>query len=82
MAVSIKTFEYGEHTVSIETGVVARQANGAVMVNMDGTVVLVTVVGLKDVESGKSFFPLTVHYQERMYAAGKIPGGFFKRLVK
>jgi polyribonucleotide nucleotidyltransferase len=76
----VKIFEYGKHTVSLETGIVARQATGAVMVNMDGTVVLVTVVGLKDQDvQGRDFFPLTVNYQERMYAAGRIPGGFFKR---
>lgn len=76
----VKTFQYGNHTVSLETGVVARQASGAVMVNMDGTVVLVTVVGVKEDElEGRDFFPLTVNYQERMYAAGRIPGGFFKR---
>lgn len=77
--ICVKTFEYGKHTVSLETGLVARQATGAVMVNMDGTVVLVTVVGIKDDISGRDFFPLTVNYQERMYAAGRIPGGFFKR---
>jgi len=76
----VKNFQYGNHTVSIETGVVARQATAAVMVNMDGTVVLVTVVGVReDDASGRDFFPLTVNYQERMYAAGRIPGGFFKR---
>jgi polyribonucleotide nucleotidyltransferase len=75
----VKTFDYGNHTVSIETGVVARQATGSVMVNMDGTVVLVTVVGVKDDSKERDFFPLTVNYQERMYAAGRIPGGFFKR---
>lgn len=76
----VKIFEYGKHTVSLETGIVARQATGAVMVNMDGTVVLVTVVGIKDDKvEGRDFFPLTVNYQERMYAAGRIPGGFFKR---
>lgn len=79
MSTCVKTFQYGNHTVSIETGVVARQATGAVMVNMDGTVVLVTVVGVKDEVEGRDFFPLTVNYQERMYAAGRIPGGFFKR---
>ena len=79
MAACLKTFQYGNHTVSLETGVVARQATGSVMVNMDGTVVLVTVVGVKDQENLRDFFPLTVNYQERMYAAGKIPGGFFKR---
>ncbi len=75
----LKTFEFGNHTVSIETGVIARQATGSVMVNMDGTVVLVTVVGRKEAKPGQNFFPLTVNYQEKMYAAGKIPGGFFKR---
>ena len=80
MSECLKTFQYGNHTVSLETGVVARQATGAVMVNMDGTVVLVTVVGVKDDKlEGRDFFPLTVNYQERMYAAGRIPGGFFKR---
>lgn len=79
MTACVKTFEFGNHTVSIETGVVARQATGSVMVNMEGTVVLVTVVGAKDADPQKDFFPLTVNYQERMYAAGRIPGGFFKR---
>jgi polyribonucleotide nucleotidyltransferase len=74
-----KTLIYGRHTLTLETGEVARQASGAVMVNMDDTVVLVTVVGNKKADSGKDFLPLTVDYQERTYAAGKIPGGFFKR---
>ncbi|KAB7628445.1 polyribonucleotide nucleotidyltransferase [Alkalilimnicola sp. S0819] len=74
-----KTFQYGEHTVSLETGAIARQATGAVLVNMSDTVVLVTVVGKPDADEGRPFFPLTVNYQERTYAAGKIPGGFFKR---
>jgi polyribonucleotide nucleotidyltransferase len=74
-----KQFAYGKHTVKIETGEIARQASGAVMVSMDDTVVLVTVVGAKKVKPGQDFFPLTVDYQERTYAAGKIPGGFFKR---
>jgi polyribonucleotide nucleotidyltransferase len=74
-----KTFQYGEHAVSIETGAVARQADGAVLVNMADTVVLVTAVGRKTSEPGRDFFPLTVNYQEKTYAAGKIPGGFFKR---
>ncbi|RFA38135.1 polyribonucleotide nucleotidyltransferase [Alkalilimnicola ehrlichii] len=73
-----KTFQYGEHTVTLETGAVARQATGAVLVNMSDTVVLVTAVGKKSAEP-KDFLPLTVNYQERTYAAGKIPGGFFKR---
>lgn len=74
-----KTFQYGRHTVTLETGEIARQATGAVMVNMDDTVVLVTVVARKDVKPGQDFFPLTVDYQEKAYAAGRIPGGFFKR---
>ncbi|HET9113516.1 MAG TPA: polyribonucleotide nucleotidyltransferase [Burkholderiales bacterium] len=80
MAMKItKTFQYGRHSVTLETGEIARQASGAVLVNMDDTVVLVTVVGKKEVKSGQDFFPLTVDYQEKTYAAGKIPGGFFKR---
>ncbi|MEO8007618.1 MAG: polyribonucleotide nucleotidyltransferase, partial [Betaproteobacteria bacterium] len=79
MNVTRKTISYGRHTLTLETGEVARQAHGAVMVNMDDTVVLVTVVGRKEVKPGQDFFPLTVDYQERTYAAGKIPGGFFKR---
>ncbi|WP_373322413.1 polyribonucleotide nucleotidyltransferase [Chitinimonas viridis] len=74
-----KSFAYGKHTVTLATGEIARQASGAVMVSMDDTVVLVTVVGAKNVKPGQDFFPLTVDYQERTYAAGKIPGGFFKR---
>ena len=74
-----KTFTYGAHTVTLETGRVARQATGAVLVSMDDTVVLATVVGEKTEKPGQSFFPLGVHYQEKAYAAGKIPGGFFKR---
>ena len=70
---------YGRHSLTLETGEIARQASGAVLVNMDDTVVLVTVVGNKKADSGKDFLPLTVDYQERTYAAGKIPGGFFKR---
>ncbi|UXY17093.1 polyribonucleotide nucleotidyltransferase [Chitiniphilus purpureus] len=75
----VKTFQYGKHTVKLETGEIARQASGAVVVSMDDTVVLVTVVAAKGVKPGQDFFPLTVDYQERTYAAGKIPGGFFKR---
>lgn len=75
----MKQFQYGQHTVTLETGAIARQASAAVMVTMDDTAVLVTVVGKKDVNSEQDFFPLTVNYQERTYAAGKIPGGFFKR---
>ena len=74
-----KSFAYGAHTVTLETAEIARQAGGAVMVNMDDTVVLATVVGAKSAKPGQDFFPLTVDYQERTYAAGKIPGGFFKR---
>ncbi|GAB3242074.1 polyribonucleotide nucleotidyltransferase [Chitinimonas naiadis] len=74
-----KSFAYGKHTVTLATGEIARQASGAVLVSMDDTVVLVTVVGAKNVKPGQDFFPLTVDYQERTYAAGKIPGGFFKR---
>jgi polyribonucleotide nucleotidyltransferase len=74
-----KTFQFGEHQVSIETGAIARQADGAVLVNMAETVVLVTAVGRKEADPFRDFFPLTVNYQEKTYAAGKIPGGFFKR---
>lgn len=74
-----KTFQYGQHTVKLETGEIARQASGAVMVSMDDTVVLATVVAKKDVKAGQDFFPLTVDYMEKSYAAGRIPGGFFKR---
>ncbi|WP_048955313.1 polyribonucleotide nucleotidyltransferase [Haemophilus influenzae] len=75
----VKQFKYGQHTVTLETGAIARQATAAVMASMDDTTVLVTVVAKKDVKEGQDFFPLTVNYQERTYAAGKIPGGFFKR---
>ena len=75
---TIKTFQYGQHQVRLETGAVARQAHGAVIVSMGDTVVLVTVVGRKE-KGTLDFFPLTVEYEERSYAAGKIPGGFFKR---
>ncbi|MGH1536803.1 MAG: polyribonucleotide nucleotidyltransferase [Gammaproteobacteria bacterium] len=74
-----KTFKYGNHDVTLETGEIARQASGAVMVDMGGTTVMVTVVGKKDADPSRDFFPLTVNYQEKTYAAGKIPGGFFKR---
>jgi len=74
-----KSFKYGEHTVTIETGELARQADGAVLVTMNETVVLVTAVGLKKATPGRDFFPLTVNYIEKTYAAGRIPGGFFKR---
>jgi polyribonucleotide nucleotidyltransferase len=74
-----KSFKYGDHTVTIETGELARQADGAVLVSMNETVVLVTAVGLKKATPGRDFFPLTVNYIEKTYAAGRIPGGFFKR---
>ncbi|HYP66813.1 MAG TPA: polyribonucleotide nucleotidyltransferase, partial [Thiobacillaceae bacterium] len=74
-----KSFPYGRHTVTLETGEIARQAGGAVLVNMDDTVVLVTVVAKNEVKPGQDFFPLTVDYQEKTYAAGRIPGGYFKR---
>ena len=74
-----KTFTYGAHQVTLETGEVARQADAAVLVSMDDTVVLVSVVGSKSVRPGQDFFPLTVDYIEKTYAAGRIPGGFFKR---
>ncbi|MCU7960485.1 MAG: polyribonucleotide nucleotidyltransferase [gamma proteobacterium symbiont of Bathyaustriella thionipta] len=74
-----KSFQFGQHTVTLETGEIARQADGAVMIDMDDTVVQVTVVGLPDTRGGRDFFPLTVDYQEKTYAAGKIPGGFFRR---
>jgi len=74
-----KTVQYGEHSLSLETGKIARQAGGAVIASLGETSVMVTVVGKKSVQPGQDFFPLTVNYQERTYAAGKIPGGFFKR---
>ncbi len=74
-----KTFQYGSHAVTLETGEWARQATGSVVVKMADTVVLVTVVAQKETEAGRDFFPLTVNYQEKTYAAGKIPGGYFKR---
>ena len=77
-----KTFQWGQHTVTLETGEIARQASGAVLVNMDDTVVLATVVASKQVKTGQDFFPLTVDYIEKTYAAGKIPGSFFKREAK
>ncbi len=74
-----KTIQYGGRTLTLETGMIARQASGAVMVNLDDTVVLVTAVGKKEAQEGRDFFPLTVNYTEKTYSAGKIPGGFFKR---
>ncbi len=75
----IKAVQYGDHILSLETGKIARQAGGAVIASLGETSVMVTVVGKKNVQPGQDFFPLTVNYQERTYAAGKIPGGFFKR---
>jgi polyribonucleotide nucleotidyltransferase len=74
-----KSFQYGSHEVTLETGEIARQAGGAVMVSMGGTVVLVTAVAASKAREGQDFFPLTVDYQEKFYSAGRIPGGFFKR---
>ncbi|HSW33528.1 MAG TPA: polyribonucleotide nucleotidyltransferase, partial [Steroidobacteraceae bacterium] len=79
MTVHKKTFQFGPHSVTIETGRLARQADGAVVVSMGDTVVLVTAVGRKNADPNKEFFPLTVNYVEKTYAAGRIPGGFFKR---
>ncbi len=79
MNVVKKEFKFGNHTVTLETGRIARQASGAVLVSMDDTYVLVTCVAKKEAREGQDFFPLTVDYQEKTYAAGKIPGGFFKR---
>ncbi len=77
-----KTFKWGQHTVTMETGEIARQATGSVLVNIDDTVVLATVVASKSAKPGQDFFPLTVDYIEKTYAAGKIPGSFFKREAK
>ncbi|WP_233843023.1 polyribonucleotide nucleotidyltransferase [Dyella sp. 2HG41-7] len=79
MAKVTKSFQYGNHEVTLETGEIARQASGAVMVSMGGTVVLVTVVAASKAKEGQDFFPLTVDYVEKFYSAGRIPGGFFKR---
>ncbi len=79
MAKVTKSFQYGKHQVTLETGEIARQASGAVMVSMGGTVVLVSAVAATKAREGQSFFPLTVDYQEKFYSAGRIPGGFFKR---
>ncbi len=79
MAIVKKSFPYGEHQVSIETGEIARQAGGAVVVSMGDTIVLVTAVAKKEASPGRDFFPLTIDYQEKTFAAGRIPGGFFRR---
>ncbi|HBJ27648.1 MAG TPA: polyribonucleotide nucleotidyltransferase, partial [Cobetia sp.] len=73
------SFQYGNDTITLETGRIARQATGSVMVTMGNTSVLCTVVAKASPKSGQSFFPLSVHYQEKAYAAGRIPGGFLKR---
>ncbi|QFQ32543.1 polyribonucleotide nucleotidyltransferase [Buchnera aphidicola (Aphis fabae)] len=75
----VRKFQYGQHTITLETGIMARQATSAVMASMDDTAVFVTVVGDKTTHPGQKFFPLTVNYQERTYAVGRIPGGFFRR---
>lgn len=75
----IHKFQYGQNTVILDTGTIARQANAAVMVSMNDTTVLVTVVSSNKTQSEKDFFPLVVNYQERTYAAGRFPGGFFRR---
>jgi len=74
-----KSFQYGDQTVVLETGEIARQSSGAVVVSMGDTVVLATVVAAKNAKPGQDFFPLTVDYVEKTYSAGRIPGGFFKR---
>src|SRR6188508_3071634 len=74
-----ESIQYGRHTLTIETGEIARQAGGAALVSLDDSVVLVTVVAAKSAKPGQDWFPLTVDYQEKTFAAGKIPGGFFKR---
>lgn len=79
MTIHKQEFKYGDQTITLETGEIARQANGAVMVSSGDTVLLVTAVGRREADPGRPFFPLTVNYQEKTYAAGKIPGGFFKR---
>jgi len=77
--VTKKSIPYGKHTLTLETGEIARQAGGAVLASLDDSVVLVTVVAAKQAKPGQDFLPLTVDYQEKTYAAGRIPGGFFKR---
>src|SRR3990167_7962755 len=79
IAKKVKTFQYGNNQIKLETGEIARQASGAVMVTMGDTVLLVTVVAQKESEEGRDFFPLTVNYQEKSFARGRIPGGYFKR---
>ena len=79
MPVFKKSFQYGSHTLTLETGEMARQADSAVVASLGDTVVLCTAVAAKKAAPGRDFFPLTVNYQEKFYAAGRIPGGFFKR---
>ncbi len=79
MTLVTKELTYGQHVLKLETGEIARQATGAVMCSLGDTVVLCTAVGSREALPGRDFFPLTVDYQEKTYAAGKIPGGFFKR---
>jgi len=79
MEKQITQFQFGGQDVTLETGAIARQATGAVVITMGDTQILATVVGAKNLKPGQSFFPLSVHYQEKTYAAGKIPGGYFKR---
>ncbi len=79
MSITTKNFQWGKHNVTLETGRIARQASGSVLVDMEGTVVLVTAVAMKEAKLGQKFFPLTVNYQERSYAAGSIPGNYFRR---
>ena len=79
MEKQIVQFQFGGQDVTLETGAIARQATGAVLISMGETQILATVVGAKNVKPGQNFFPLSVHYQEKTYAAGKIPGGYFKR---
>ncbi|MDH3370332.1 MAG: polyribonucleotide nucleotidyltransferase, partial [Gammaproteobacteria bacterium] len=79
MAKITKSFQYGKHSVTLETGEIARQASGACVASMGDTVVLATAVTMKEPMPGKDFFPMTVDYQEKTFAAGRIPGGFFKR---
>ncbi|MEM7206709.1 MAG: polyribonucleotide nucleotidyltransferase [Pseudomonadota bacterium] len=79
MTTHTKSFQYGDHTVTLTTGEIARQSTASIMASISDTVVLVTAVGRKEADPGRDFFPLTINYQEKTYAAGKIPGGFFKR---
>jgi len=75
----VRTFQYGQHTITLETGMMARQATSSIMITMDDTSVFITIVGCKKVDANQKYFPLSINYQERAYAAGRIPGGFFRR---